>query len=235
MGILSRVNAVFKAKANKVLDKIEDPRESIEIAYLEQVDVLKKVKRGVLEIATSKKRLEIQQAKLELNRNKLQEQAEEALRLDREDLAKLALERKKLLEVDTENIAQQQNELQQEQDKLAEVEHRLALDVDALKIKKEVIKAQYTAAESTTKVKEAMSGLTTGLGDVVDALQRAEEKTEAMKARVDAIDELQETGTLDALVTHKDEIERELDKLRDVSVDKELEVLKEKMNENRRA
>jgi phage shock protein A len=230
MGMLERMSIIVKSKVNKLLGKFEDPRETLDYSYQMQLEALQKVKRGVADVATSKKRLELQKAKLEQNIKKLSEQAREALKIGREDLARLALERKKQLELELENLNQQIGELQKEQDKLSATEKRLSTKVEAFRTKKETIKAQYSAAEAQVKVTETISGISEEMSDVGLAIQRAEEKTEDMKARAAALDELQEFGTLDDLAGGKDQIERELEKVRVGSeVDSELEKLKQEV------
>ncbi|RZN37448.1 MAG: PspA/IM30 family protein [Methanophagales archaeon ANME-1-THS] len=230
MGMLNRMSTIVKSKVNKLLDKFEDPRETLDYSYQLQLEALQKVKRGVAEVATSKKRLELQKAKLEQNINRHNGQAREALKVNREDLARLALERKKQLEIELEGLNQQIAELQKEQERLTETEKRLALKVEAFRTKKETIKAQYSAAEAQVKVNEAVSGISEEMSDIGLAIQRAEEKTENMKARAAALDELQELGTLEDLAGSKDQIERELEKMKVGSeVDLELAKLKQEV------
>jgi phage shock protein A len=226
------MSTIVKSKVNKLLNKFEDPRETLDYSYEMQVESLHKVKRGVADVTTSKKRLELQKAKLEQNIKKLTEQAKEALRIGREDLAKLALERKTQLQIELEGLNQQISELQKEQDKLTAIEKRLSLQVEAFRTKKETIKAQYSAAEAQVKVNEAVSGISEEMSDVGLAIQRAEEKTENMKARAAALDELQEIGTLEDLVGSKDRLQRELETVRVGSeVDLELEKLKQEVQQ----
>jgi len=232
MGMLERMSTVVKSKVNKLLNKFEDPRETLDYSYQMQVKALQKVKRGVADVTTSKKRLELQKAKLEQNIKKLTDQAKEALRLGREDLAKLALERKKQLELELVSLNQQILELQKEEEKLVATEKRLASKVESFRTKKETIKAQYSAAEAQVKINETISGISEEMSDVGLAIQRAEEKTEHMKARAAALDELQEIGTLEDLAGNKDQIERELEKVRvRGEVDVELEKLKQEVQQ----
>ncbi len=225
MGLLDRMGVIVKAKVNKVLDKFEDPRETLEYSYQKQIESLQKVKRGVAEVATSKKRLELQKVKLEQSLKKLELQAREALELNREDLARLALQRKTQIEAEIERLKQQIADLQMEQEKLSAAEKRLSAKVEAFRTKKEVIKAEYSAAEAQVGINEAISGISEEMSDVGLAIQRAESKTEDMKARAAALDELVDTGTLEDLSGEKDEIERELAKMKQ-SGDVELELAK---------
>lgn len=227
MGFLERMSTVVQAKMNKILDRVEDPRETLDLSFEKQQALLQNVKRGVAEVTTSKKRLEIQKAKLQMNLDKLDGQAKEALQSGREDLARKALENKAALQAQIETLDGQIADLNDQQSKLMAAESRLASKVEAFRAKKETIKAQYSAAEAQVKVTESVTGISEEMADVGLALERAENKTEEMKARAEAIDELMEAGTLEDLTGNRDDIERELAKISaQTSVESELAKLK---------
>jgi len=213
MGLLARISTVFKAKMNKALDRLENPYETLDYSYEKQIELLQNVRRNIANVVSSKKRLELQTVKLRDSLSKLDDQAREALRLGREDLARAALERKVQFEQQIKDLEQQVQGLQQEQDKLTQVEDRLKAKVEAFRTKKEVIKAQYSAAEAQVKIGEAMTGLSEEMADVGLAIERAERKTEDMQSRAAAIDELIATGVLEDNFGDKDKVETELRKL----------------------
>src|SRR5437667_6014619 len=93
-GLMSRASTIVKAKLSKLLDRAEDPGETLDYSYEKQLELLQNVKRGIADVATAKKRLELQTAQLEQSIVKLETQAREALAAGREDLARQALERK---------------------------------------------------------------------------------------------------------------------------------------------
>jgi phage shock protein A len=228
MGLMGRFTLIVKSKANKALDNAEDPRETLDYSYEKQLELVQKVRRGVAEVATSKKRLELQSAKLEQSVEKLDGQARQALQAGREDLARVALERKKGVQVQLQDLDTQRAQLQAEQDKLVLAEQKLTAKVEAFRTRKETIKAQYTAAEAQTKIGEAFSGISEDMADVGMAMDRAENKVQTMQARAGAIDELLESGALDDLSgTRGDDIDRELAQLSATSgVDSELARMK---------
>jgi len=226
MGLIDRMSTVVKAKVNKVLDKYDDPRETLDYSYQKQLEMVQKVKRGVAEVTTSKKRLEIQRTKLQVNINKHTKQAKAALAAGREDLARTALTLKAGEETQLEQLNQQITNLQHEQEKLMATEKRLSAKVEAFRSKKETIKAQYSAAEAQVNITESVSGISEEMADVGLAVQRAEDKTEGMRARASALDELIELGSLDDSLEGGDAIERELEAIKEkTSVDDELEAL----------
>ncbi len=230
MGLLNRMGTVVKAKMNKLVNKMEDPRETLDYSYQKQLELLQNVKRGVAEVTTSKKRLELQKGKLNMNIDKLSGQARDAVKAGREDLARLALERKNGLMSQVQSLDQQIEDLNTEQEKLQATERRLSAKVESFRTKKETIKAQYSAAEAQVKITESVTGISEEMADVGMAVRRAEEKTEDMKARSAALDELLEAGTLEDFTGGEDDIEKELAKISATSnIESELESLKEEV------
>jgi phage shock protein A len=228
MSLFNRMETVLKAKMNKLVNRMEDPRETLDYSYEKQLEMLQGVKRGVAEVATSKKRLQLQRSKLMQSSDKLAGQARDAIKSDREDLARLALERKGSLDIQAQGLDQQIAELEKEQEKLVAAEKRLSTKVEIFRTKKETIKAQYTAAESQVKINESVSGISEEMADVGLAVERAENKTDDMKARASALDELIDSGTLDDVTSSGDDIDRELAKISTESnIEAELAKLKQ--------
>lgn len=214
MGLWQRFTLIFKSKANKALDKAEDPRETLDYSYEKQLELLQKVRRGVADVATSRKRLELQITQLQQQSDKLEGQAKAALAGGREDLAREALTRRSGLQTQISDLQVQLAQLQDQEEKLVQASQRLQAKVEAFRTRKETIKATYTAAEAQTRINEAFSGISEEMGDVGMAIQRAEDKTAQMQARGQAIDELLASGALDdATGTSKDSITAELERM----------------------
>jgi phage shock protein A len=210
-GLMSRTSAVIRAWFSKLLDRAEDPSVTLDYSYERQREQLQKVKRGVADVVTAKKRLELQTKKLEQEVVKLEGQARQALSAGREDLARTALERKTLAQQQLQQLDAQAADLQGRQEQLVDAEKRLASKVEAFRSQKEVIKAQYSAAEAQVKIGEAASGIGDEMADTGLAIDRAREKTEQMEARAAAVEELTAAGTLEDLTsTGQTELDREL-------------------------
>src|SRR3954470_14699382 len=213
MGIWQRFTLIFRSKANKALDRAEDPRETLDYSYQRQLDLLSKVRRGVADVATSRKRVELQVNQLEQQSTKLQDQAQKALTMGREDLAREALTRKSGATGQINDLRAQHAQLQGEEEKLTLAQQRLQAKVESFRTRKETIKATYTAAEAQTRINEAMPGIGEEMGDVGLAIQRAEDKTAQMQARAGAVDELIASGALEdaSSINAGDDITRELE------------------------
>jgi phage shock protein A len=224
---MNRISTVIKQKANIIIDKYEDPREALDYSYTKQIELLNKLRRDIAEVVTAKRRLEMQKAKLWDNIRTLDEQARRAIDAEREDLAKLALERKNANLLQLQGLDRQIAEMLSEQEKLEQTEKRLSTKVEEFKSKKEVIKAQYSAAEAQVRIKENVTGISEEMTDIGMALNKAEEKTEKMKAKSGALDEMISSGVLTDYTTGKDSIEKELEQITlKGSVDEELAKLK---------
>ena len=228
MGVMKRVSLIFKSKANKALDRMEDPRETLDYSYQRQLEMLTQVRRGVADVATSRKRVELQMKSLQQNQNKLEAQAKQALGAGREDLAREALSRRAALQSQLNDLEAQYHSLQADEEKLTVASQRLQAKVEAFRMQKETIKATYTAAEAQSRIGEAVSGISEEMGDVGMAIQRAQDKTAQMQARAGAIDELMASGALDDMVSGPhDDIQAELDRMGAThGVDHELERMK---------
>ncbi|KAB1148664.1 PspA/IM30 family protein [Streptomyces luteolifulvus] len=212
--IARRIADLFRIKANKALDRAEDPREVLDYSYAKQQELLLRVRRGVADVATSRKRLELQMSTLEQSSGKLQGQAQQALAVGREDLAREALGRRAAVATQLTDLQGQHAALQAQEEKLTLGAQRLEAKVDAFRTRKETLKATYTAAEAETRITEAVTGIGEEMGDVGMAIQRAQDKTEELQARAGALDELIATGALEdaTLPAGRDDIQAELDR-----------------------
>jgi phage shock protein A len=234
-GMSGRMSTVIKAKISKLLDRAEDPSETLDYSYQRQLESLQNVKKGIADVVTAKKRLQMQSQKLEQSVVKLDTQARQALAQGNETLARTALERKQFAQTELQSLDQQVAELQSQQDKLTESEKRLRTKIEAFRTKKEVIKAQYSAAEAQVKISEAATGVGEEMADVGLAMQRAVDKTENMRARASAMDELEAAGAFDdnlTLTADQDDIDRQLHELTSGSqVDDDLARLKAELGQ----
>jgi phage shock protein A len=212
-GLWQRFMLIFKSKASRALDRAENPTETLDYSYEQMLEQLQNVKRGVADVVTAKKRLELQTQSIEQNVVKLETQARQAVAANRDDLAKEALQRK----------AAAQQQLQS----LVATQHQLETRIEQFRSEKEVIKAQYSAAQAQVKIGEAATGIGKGMQDTGLAIQRAREKTEQLQARAGAIEELTASGALEDLGDNRDHIDRELAQISaNTQVDDELAKLK---------
>lgn len=229
-GLSGRMSTVVKSKISKLLDKAEDPAETLEYSYQKQLEQLQNVKKGIADVVTAKKRLQLQEQQHQQQVVKLDTQARTALAAGKEDLARMALERKNVAQTELQSLDEQVKQLEQQQEQLTQAEQKLRAKIEQFRTKKEVIKAQYSAAEAQVRISEAATGVGEEMADVGMAMQRALDKTESMKARASAVQELEAAGTFEDLTTlgpGEDDIDRQLRELSSgTEVDAELEKMK---------
>ena len=231
-GLMGRASTIVKAKFSKVLDRAENPNETLDYSYEEQLRQLQNVKRGIADVATAKKRLELQYTSMQQQVDTLDAQAKQALQANREDLAREALTRKAAIQSQLDSIMQQGQDLEAQQAKLVEGEKQLSAKVESFRTQKEVIKAQYSAAEAQVRIGEAATGIGEHMEDVGLAVERAKDKTQQMQARAQAVDELTAAGTLEDFTSTDDDIGRQLKQIQQGSqVDDELAKLKAELGE----
>lgn len=224
----SRMRDIFRSKTSKALDRIEDPREMLDDSYDQQVKLLQQVRQALAEVATAKKRIDLQGQELGSRYQKLGAQAQEALHGGREDLARAALERRSLIERQVAGLQQQYAGMQKQTEQLQERERHLSEQIAAFRIEKETIKATYTASEAQVRANEAVAGIGASMNDVGTSLDRARDRVAQMQARAAATDELLASGALTDLTARPDaDIERQLASMSaKAEIDRQIEAMK---------
>jgi phage shock protein A len=231
VGVFSRFSNFIKTKMSAFLDQAEDPGQTLDYSYQKQLEQLQNLRKSIVDVTMNEKRLELQQAQINAQVDKLDQQARLALGQNREDLARLALERKQGLQAQITTFDQQIEQLKAQQAKFVEMEQRLSTRVEAFRTQKEMVKAQYGAAQAQVKIQEAATGISEEMSDVNLAVQRAQDRVLQMQARADALDELTTSGTLPEIgAPGGDDIDRQLAALTTNSaVDTELAALKSQL------
>src|SRR6266566_533182 len=196
MGFFSRLATFFRIRANAALDKAEDPGQVLDYSYSKQLEQLQQIRRSVADVVTNEKRLEMQQSQLIEKINRLDQQAMQALQANREDLARMALQRKETMLVQINSYEQQLAQLKAQEEKLIDMERTISARVEAFRTQKEMVKAQYSAAQAQVKINESITGISQEMSEMNLAMQRAQDKVLTMQARANAMDTLIEEGTL---------------------------------------
>jgi phage shock protein A len=214
MKVSARVARIFRSRAHAAVDRYEDPQQTMEYSYRNQLTALAEVRRGIADVATSRHRLELQANELHAAMSRLHQQAEQAIGLDREDLARAALERRALLAEQLDGISSQRDTLLDQERQLTKGLGHLQGRVEAFRARAETIRATYSAAEAQSRIGESLAGLSTEMTDVGLTMQRAEEHARRMQARSSALEDLFASGVLeDPSRPFRDPVQRQLDEL----------------------
>lgn len=226
MSMLNRLKSVFKAKANTILNEIENPEEALELSLVELREKINDIKKALLEVTTIKKRLEGDFGSIKDKIKIAQDQAELAVKAHREDLAQVALEKKQELTAQEERTILEIEKLQERIKVITENKEQLARRINELENKKKELIAINKAADAQLAVKKIMTGISSEIIDITDRIERVENKINEKNSRILAMDELIATGALDNL-DQTDKIDRKLkDIQRQSKIKEELEALK---------
>jgi len=196
MGFFSRLATLFRIRANAALDKAEDPGQVMDYSYTKQLEQLQQLRRSIADVVTNEKRLEMMQSQILQQSNKLDVQAMQALQANREDLARMALERKETLLVQINSYEQQIAQLKEQEERLINMERTISARVETFRTQKEMVKAQYGAAQAQVKINETVTGISEEMTEMNLAMQRAQDRVLNMQARANAMETLIEQGTL---------------------------------------
>jgi phage shock protein A len=227
MSLFQRAHEIMQAKANKALDAAEKPDEMLDLSYEQMLDQITQVRRGLVDITASRKRIELQEQQLQHSVAHLEDQAKAALAQGNEELAREALSRKAAAQAQIDAMESQHQQLTEQAEKLEHTLDALQKRVNAFRTQKEVLKAQYTAAKAESSVGESAAGISQTAGDPGAELQRTQDKIANMQARAGAVDELLASGVLEDVGGDTDDIQQELDDAGSAAeVDKELAALK---------
>lgn len=209
MSILSRVKIIARAKTHATLDDLEQPRELFDYAIEEQRQLVRNVNRGLVEVATSRQRLERQAQTLRHRIPTFETQARQAIEVGREDLARAVLERKQSALEEIEAIERTAAGLENEEQQLATSARQLSNRIEQFSTRRTIVVARHDAAAAQVRAGEAIVGVSGDFADLTAAIQRAEERTDRLTSRATAINTLITSGTLD-LPLSPDRIESEL-------------------------
>ncbi|WP_331235647.1 PspA/IM30 family protein [Natronorarus salvus] len=227
MSLLDRISFTIRSWLNALVNRVSDPAAELDYSYEQLRNELQRVNRAIADLTTQKKRLELHRERLRANVEKHDGQAREAIRQDREDLARRALEKKKTTTHELADLDEQIDRLQATQDRMVERQVALRGRIEGFRTQKEILKARHGAAQASARAAEAFTGVGGELGDVQRTVERAAERTEEMEARAAALEELEETGAFDDILAKGDAIDRELERRStEHRVEQELEELK---------
>ncbi len=228
MTLSARVKAVIKSRTHHTPEP-EDPRYALEMSYDRQLQLLQDVRRGLAEVSTAKKRIELQVAEIGARYDRLGAQAYDAVAQDRDDLARIALTRRAAVESQVAMLREQHTALAIQEAQLIANQQRLAERIESFRIQKEAFTATYAASEAQARANEAIAGLGGTMVEATQTLQRAQARVQQVRARALATEELLASGALSDFSGSSDaELDRQITEVARASlVDTQLAALKQ--------
>lgn len=233
MSILGRMSDLLQAKTHSLLNKLEDPNESLDLSYEKMISGLQETKQHLAEVVTEQKLLERQMDQAKQDADHAQDNARLAMQSSREDLAREALGKRQAALEKQQALAKAHDNITAQVDKLLGYQKTLENRIEQFHTQKEVMKSSYTAAQAQVKVTESLTGVGQRLGNVGDTMRRAEDKIAGAQAKADAMDGLLQAGILNDPLDRRSSTEKELDAMRSNSaIDAELEKLKAELGKS---
>ena len=223
MAILERFNDIIKANINAVLDKMEDPSKMIDQYLIDMMDDLAEVKHetaGVMaEEARTKRMMDENQAETD----KFSEFAKKALVAGKDEDARVFISKKQQLESAGAGLKTAYASAHANAMKMREMHDKLSSDIEALKARRETIKAKVAVAKTQEKLTEVTSAVEKTQG-AMGAFERMEEKADKMLDQANAMAELNE-----APIDEAKALEEKYAKQGTPSVDDELSKMKQEL------
>jgi phage shock protein A len=194
MSLWSRFVRVFSGKANAALDRIEDPRETLELAYQKQLAALQDARRGVADVLTSEKRLELEADSLRNNAERYSKSAAEAARAGNDAAARSALEREAFVNAQRDRLLSEVAGVRAQRQGLEDLAERISRRVESFRTEKIALGARYAAAKATSRAGATVTGISSDMEDVVRMVEQARDKSAEAQARAAALVQLAGTG-----------------------------------------
>ncbi|MGH7640465.1 MAG: PspA/IM30 family protein [Candidatus Dormibacteria bacterium] len=204
--LLTRV----QRRLDRLFDQAENPADALDLSYRRQLEALRQVRRGVAEVVTSERRLQLQAGELRQRQERLREEARAEVIRGRDDMARLALARALETENQMRALEHHIEALSSQEQKLAMTVQRLSGRVDSFRTQRDSLKAQYAAAQASVQAGEVLTGLAQGSGDTRLMLERGEDNVRQLQARAEAIQQLVASGIGSSLGSEGDDIDAQL-------------------------
>ncbi|MBF0101894.1 MAG: PspA/IM30 family protein [Desulfobacterales bacterium] len=216
-----RITDIISANISDMIDRVEDPERMIKHIIAEMEENIGRARDGVLNAITSEKELALELKHHQEQVSEWRNKAENAIKANKEDLARKALIRKKEHERITQDLEKAWESAKTHTESLKSQLRLLENKLEEAKRKRSTLVARQRVAEA----KQYMGTTTTYFEKGIkahDKFERMEDKVRSMEARAEAIKELDED---------RSELEREFDALEvETDVENELEELRKKVD-----
>lgn len=194
---LRHFTSLLKTGLETLFEPAEDPRDAFGDPLQRQQDLIKRVRESLARNVALRRHLEARIAQLQTKVPALDVQARQALAGGREDLARLALQQKQIVQLELRSLEAYVKEVQLEEGRITIIDQRLTAQIEAMRVRQEMVAVRYTAAESQVMMSEALSSVYKELSELGVDIEQAEQNAEHMQARAAALDQLATLGTLD--------------------------------------
>jgi phage shock protein A len=230
MGLLDRTSDLARRRVDRLLDDLDDPAQRFEYTRERLDEELRRVDGAIVDLVTERKRLETRRTTLEERIDDHNERAREAVRAERDDLAREVLERKQADVSRLNDVEDRIADLRETETETKERRDELKTRIDRFRAERTARSARRTAASAEASVSEATATTTTTAGgaDRATADAAPADRIDDAEARAAALEELDREGFFD-----DDRHEEEIDRIRtDAEVEAELDTLRGELRDD---
>ncbi len=215
MGIFSRMSDIINSNINALLDSAEDPEKMIRLIIQEMEDTLVEVRSSSARVLADRKTAERKRGQIALEAAGWEEKAKLAISKGREDLARAALQEKRIIEQELESVGAELTATDDHIDQLNEEISQLQQKLSDAKAKQKALLMRSKTVESRMAVKRQVNR--SELDQAFNKFDKFERRMDNLEGELEAMDLGREGGLaaeIEAL--QEDEwLSEELDRLRE--------------------
>lgn len=195
MGIWKRLVNLVRSLFHRE-ESMDQLATRMDETYREQTRLLQQVRRGVADVATSRKRVEVQLAALRQTEAQLDDEARQAVARSDDGAARSALGRKVELEKAEADLTERHASLKAQEDKLTMSAQSVESGVEQFRMRRDTLTARHAAASARSEINSATTGIAAASGEMGQAMAAAERDARQLEATADAVDELVAGGVV---------------------------------------
>ena len=195
MGIWERIVRLVRSMFRRE-ESMEQLTARMDETYREQTRLLQQVRRGVADVATSRKRVEVQLAALRQQQAQLDDEARQAVARGDDAAARSALTREVGLEKAEKDLAERHAALKAQEDQLQLSAQQVEDGVEQFRQRRDTLTARHAVAAARAEINSATTGITAAGSEMGQAMTAAERDARSLEATADAVDELVAEGVV---------------------------------------
>lgn len=221
MSFFKRLKNVVNAKANKALEKHEDPIELLELSITKKEKLLQDAKKQCANFIASVDNIRTEKKDLEAKMSKYEEAAKAAILKEDNEKAQEFVKQKLDLQ---EKIINTDSRIKEQDEKIKLIKNKiqeLEIEISKMKSKKQELATRMDVAEINNEINETLAGLNDDHGINLNDLEKKVAQKESYGKALEDLKPKDEDALLDEYLKDSPTV--------DSKVNDELERLKEQM------
>ncbi|HJG96513.1 MAG TPA: PspA/IM30 family protein [Romboutsia timonensis] len=221
MSFIKRLKNVLEAKANKILDKHENPIEMLELSINKKEELLTNAKKQCANFIATVDSIRDEKNVLQEKIEKYEEATKAAIL--KEDVERAQTFVKQKLELQ-EKLNQTESRIKEQDDKISAIKikiEELEIEISKMKSKKQELATRLDVAEINNEINETLAGLSDDNGINLEELEKKVSQKENYGKALEELKPKNEDELLDEYIKSSPSI--------DSKVSEELERIKEQM------